>query len=74
MIENVRQSLNENVNRQKKEKASIPSQANLDAKSFIEYILENNDFDRQEILELKKKVAALKSRQNLNNKDYLKKR
>lgn len=44
MIETVRDSLNESNQKPPttKQVANIPSQANLDAKSFLEYILTNN--------------------------------
>lgn len=43
MIESVRESLNGDKSEQEqKGQVNIPSQANLDAKSFLEYILDNN--------------------------------
>lgn len=44
MIETVRDSLNESNQKPPttKQVSNIPSQANLDAKSFLEYILTNN--------------------------------
>lgn len=47
------------------------TQANFDMKPFLEYILQNHDFDKEDLMELKKKVSELKSKQNKNNMNIL---
>lgn len=47
-------------------------QADVEGKPFLEYILNNGEFDREEILELKKKIAQLKSKESKRNMQLLK--
>lgn len=46
-------------------------QANFDVKPFLDYILQNNDFDKEDLLQLKRKVALLKSKQTKKNMSIL---
>ena len=47
-------------------------QVRLDDKPFLDFILANNEFDREELLRLKKKIAGMKSTETKKNLNYLK--
>ena len=47
------------------------TQVNFDINPFLEYILNNNEFDKEDLLALKRKVASLRTKQNKSNMNYL---
>lgn len=47
------------------------TQVNFDIKPFLDYILNNNEFDKEDLLALKRKVASLKTKQSKSNMNYL---
>lgn len=72
IIDSVRDSLNiNNENGISIAVQNMLTQANFDVKPFLDYILQNNDFDKEELLELKRKVALLKSKQAKKNLSIL---
>ena len=52
--------LKESLNLQEKNAEGI--QVQLDDKPFMDFVLSNNEFDREELILLKKKIAAIQSR------------
>ena len=49
-------------------------QVNLDNKPFLDFILSNNEFDREELLQLKKKIAGIQSKETKKNLTFLRER
>lgn len=50
------------------------TQVNLDHKPFLDFILANNEFDREELLQLKKKIAGIQSKETKRNLTFLRER
>jgi hypothetical protein len=69
LIESIKESLNE-PSRQI-DFGQIVNHPNFDARSFLNYVLEAHTFEREELLELKRKISSLKSKETLANIKHL---
>jgi predicted nucleotide-binding protein (sugar kinase/HSP70/actin superfamily) len=69
LIEAIKESLNDQS--RQTDFGEIINHPNFDFRAFLNYILENHIFEREELAELKAKVSSLKSKETLSNMKYL---